>query len=530
MSLAPRLLGLAFASADSLIELDVKGIIRFALGAGPSAAMPTASWVGHELTRFLSPDTAATVRDALATLKTGRRSTPIEISIDCGNGLYRTAHLHAFKLPELAPAISCSITYLGGTGSRTIPQADRSGLSDAQDLLVDLRERLSQRSADELRNLSLSFVDVDGLDAAPQDKQASIYAGLYAVLKSISLDGQSAGRISDSRYALLRADDGRDLEAEVRAVGEMEGVTLSARSQQTAVGEDAAAALRAMRFAIEACLRDETLEHPAANFADTLERTLRDAERFRSIVRERNFSLYYQPIVDLQTRSIHHFEALSRFPNSAGPAPAIRMAEELALIEAFDRSVAEMAVQKLRTLGQGKLKVAVNVSGASLSNDAYVTALLAMTASAPEVRQRLMVEVTETAALAEIASANRRLSALRDVGVKICIDDFGVGSASFDYLRGLNADIVKIDGSLIRDIATDQRNRTLISHLVDLGRSLGLETVGEMVETEDQAKALQSLGVGYAQGWLFGRAEAEPCSQLDAPVRARRTGVKESWG
>src|SRR5690606_10809821 len=151
----------------------------------------------------------------------------------------------------------------------------------------------------------------------------------------------------------------------------------------------------------------------------------------------------------------------------------------------------------------------INVSGASLSNDAYVTALLAMTASTPEVRKRLLVEVTETAALAEIASANRRLSGLRDVGIKICIDDFGVGSASFDYLRGLNADIVKIDGSLIRDIVSEPRIRTLISHVVELGRSLGLETVGEMVETEDQAKALQELGVDYAQGWLFGRAEPE---------------------
>ncbi|WP_292053769.1 MULTISPECIES: EAL domain-containing protein [unclassified Brevundimonas] len=531
MSLAPRLLGLAFSAADSLIELDAKGVVRFALGAGPSASMPIASWVGRELTDLLTPETAAEVRANLGALKPGHRSTPLAIHIPCGQGVVRQASLFAFKLPELAPAVSCSLTYTDRLAAPQQAAAPASEITDAQELLADLRQTLSQKSGTELERMSLSFVDVSGINAIPSDKQASLYAGIFSVLKSNSIDGSSAGRISDSRYALVRDNDnGRDIEAEIRAVGEEAGIPLCASSQQNSLGTDAAAALRAMRFAIEACLRDEGLEHPAANFANTLDRTLKDAERFRSIVRDRNFSLHYQPIVDLKTRSIHHYEALTRFPNSAGPAPAIRMAEELALIEGFDRSVAEMAIHRLRTLGQGQLRVAINVSGASLSSDDYVTALLAMTASAPEVRSRLMVEVTETAALAEIASANRRLNALREVGIKICIDDFGVGSASFDYLRGLNADIVKIDGSLIRDIGLETRNRTLISHLVDLGNSLGLETVGEMVETEEQARILASLGVNYAQGWLFGRAEAEPRTSLGAPVVARRKGVTESWG
>jgi len=530
MSLAPRLLGLAFAAADSLVELDARGVVRFALGAGPTSSMPVASWVGHSLADLLTPDTAAQLRDTLSKLQPGQRSSSLHIEIDCGHGVIRQAHLHAFKLPELAPAVSCSLTYIthkANAGAAALPE----GIADAQELMGELRQRLANHSADELKTMSLSFVDVGGMENVSSDKQASIYSGLYSVLRSISLGGECAGRISGSRYAVVsQTNNGRDIEAELKAVGTMEGVPLSASAQQTPIGTDAAAALRAMRFAIEVCLRED-IDNPATGFAEMLERTLKDAERFRNTVRDRNFSLHYQPIVDLKTRAVHHFEALSRFPNSTGPGPAIKMAEELALIEAFDLSVAEMAVRKLRAPGSDLLKFAINVSGASLSNDAYVTALLAMTASTPEVRKRLLVEVTETAALAEIASANRRLSGLRDVGIKICIDDFGVGSASFDYLRGLNADIVKIDGSLIRDIVSEPRIRTLISHVVELGRSLGLETVGEMVETEDQAKALQELGVDYAQGWLFGRAEPEPRTQIGPSiVRARRRGATESWG
>ena len=394
-----------------------------------------------------------------------------------------------------------------------------------------LRERLSQHSPSDLKSLSLSFVDVGGMENVPSDKQPSVYSGIFSALSSISLDGRSAGRITGSRYAVVsNTNNGLNIEAEVKAVGALEGVSLSASTIQTPIGNDAATALRAMRFAIEACLRED-IDNPTTCFAEILQRTLQDADRFRAIVRDRNFALHYQPIIDLKTRTIHHHEALARFPHSSSPAPAIRMAEELALIEAFDRTVAEMAIRRLRAPGNGLLKFAINVSGASLSDDAYITALLAMTASAPDVRKRLLVEVTETAALAEIASANRRLSALRDVGIKVCIDDFGVGSASFDYLRGLNVDIVKIDGSLIRDVSSQPRIRTLISHVVELGHSLGLETVGEMVETEEQAKTLESLGVNYAQGWLFGRAEAEPRTQLGSPmVRARRRGATETWG
>ena len=247
-------------------------------------------------------------------------------------------------------------------------------------------------------------------------------------------------------------------------------------------------------------------------------------------MRDREFALFYQPIVNLKTRAVHHFEALARFGQGSGPAPAIRMAEELALIEGFDLAVAEKAVRRLREPGGGLLKIAVNVSGASLASDAYVAALLKMTASATDDRRRLMVEVTETAALADLAAADRRLGALRNAGIKVCIDDFGAGSASFDYLRGLSVDAVKIDGGLVRDIDVDARTRTMVAHLVELCGSLNLETIAEMIETDEVADALRDLGVTHGQGWLFGRAEAEPRTILGGPnPRARRQGVVEDW-
>lgn len=532
MSLTPRLLGLAFASADALIEIDAEGVVRFALGAGATSEVPLSQWIGTPLSERLDADSASKLQSILQSLDNGKRSAPLEVMVDCGQDRGRKATLSAFRLPELAPAISCALTYVDGQFIDRNTANGAGKAMDAQGLLAHLRSSLANESARKLQQMALAFVDVTGLDNVPHDRREAVQDKLNATLMAASVDGSSAGQLTESRFALLRDEtDGRDLAAEVAAVGINQGVVLTARTGEAPIGTDPAAALRAMRFAIETCLREDT-DTPEASFAETLNRTLRDAEHFRTLVRERNFSLFYQPIVDLKSRSVHHYEALSRFPQTSGPAAAIRMAEELALIEAFDRTVAEMAIKRLQAPGSSKLHVAVNVSGASLTNDSYITALLAMTAPHPQLRKRLMIEVTETAALADLASANRRLSALRETGIKICIDDFGAGSASFDYLRGLNVDVVKIDGSLVREVLVETRTRTMITHLVDLCRSLELDTVAEMVETEDQARVLQELGVSHAQGWLFGKAEPEPQSIItpSQPIVARRRGLVETWG
>lgn len=533
MSLTPRLLGLAFAAADALVEVDERGVVRFALGSGPVPGQETARWVGQPLGDRLAVASAAEARRVLGALQPGGRSDACDILVDCGDGRVRRASFRAFVLPDIAPAASCALIYQGAPFvlSRAAAAPDEAPFPDADAFLAHARATLSGEAAIALQRLALAFIDISGLEAADPATLDRIHARLGATVRAASHDGASAGRLTPDRYALIRdAQDGRDLAAEMREAGLAEGLTLDARTSEAPIGLDSASALRAMRFAIEGCLKDGGLETPEVSFADSLSRTLKDADRFRAIVRDREFALFYQPIVDLKTRAVHHFEALARFGQGAGPAPAIRMAEELALIEGFDLAVAEKAVKRLRAPGGGLLKIAINVSGASLASDAYVAALLRLTASSAEDRRRLIVEVTETAALADLTAADRRLRALRDAGIKVCIDDFGAGSASFDYLRGLSVDAVKIDGGFVRDIDTDPRARTLIGHLVELCGSLNLLTIAEMIETEEAADALRALGVNHGQGWLFGRAEAEPRTILAAPVaRARRQGEIEAW-
>lgn len=530
MTIRNRLLGFAFAASDLLVEIAPGGTVAFALGSGASPENPAETLAGTSLLDSVGKCSAKSIQAAIEGLKPGSRSHALEVLFHAGDSRVRRATLRLFVLPDLAPNISVSVTWEGPAYRLHDPQA-RPALSPGA-FLDRAREVLTAPGAS--NDLAVAFVDVEGLRAAEALGEAGerLNVRVQAALQAASVDGNSTGQLGPERFAMLR-DRGTasDLAGEVRELGLSEGLELGVRSSEVDVsaGGDTLTTLRALRFAVEACLKNDGLARPELTFTAALSRTLKSADAFRAMVRDREFELHYQPIVDLKTRVVHHFEALSRFPGTSAPSDTIHMAEELAMIESFDIAVAEMALKRLRRPGSGLLKFSVNVSGASLADDRYVQSILRMTAAKPEDRRRLIVEVTESAALADVEAANRRLGALRAAGIKVCIDDFGAGSASYDYLRGLSVDTVKIDGNLVAGLEVDGRGRTMLRHLIVLCGSLKLETIAEMIETSATADILQDLGVDYGQGWVFGKAEAEPRTQLQPVEPARRVGAVVGW-
>lgn len=525
MSMKSRLLGMAFASADVLLELD-ETRVTFAIGAGPVPGVdPGTAWAGQSLDALLDASCRNAVAAQVAKLKPGVRSNPVEIRVLTGDGRARKATLRAFALPELAPFISCALVW-DGAAFDVPAEAPKTAL-DARGLLQRLGAALSLGGTGP--ELSVDFIEVPGL-GLDDERERRANARIETALMARSFEGASAARLAPDRFALMRdsADIG-DLAAAVRAAGAAEGLDLSPITSRGEIGRcETAVAVRTLRVALEDCLKDGA--EAGARFAERLKRTVQDADRFRGIVRARDFALAWQPIVALDTRVVHHFEALTRFGGATqAPTGPIEMAEELGLIESLDLAVAEKALLQLRQPGFGLTRAAINVSAVSLGADTYAEGLLRMTASAPEMRKRLMVEITETAALGDLEAANRRVKALRDAGIKVCLDDFGVGAASLEYLRKLQIDIVKIDGSLVRDLAGDARARAMAGHLVDLCRDLGIATVAEMVETEAESDAVRSLGVTYGQGWLFGRPTATPAVAAPTAV-GRRVGEVVGWG
>jgi EAL domain-containing protein (putative c-di-GMP-specific phosphodiesterase class I) len=361
------------------------------------------------------------------------------------------------------------------------------------------------------------------------DAADAAHRRLAAVLRAESVRGAGAAALTEERFAVIRpavATPERLAERVSAAAGP--GV----RPVTGRLPLDAAArahTARALRYALDRFIE----EGPAAaerSFQTAVRRTVQDSNRFKAVVASGRFGLAYQPVVRLQDQSLHHFEALARFEPGQSPAETIRLAEELDLIVDLDLAVAAKVAAVLETCAP-EVRIAVNVSALSLTGAGFVEAFAAVGGASETLRRRLLIEVTETVALTDLGQANAAIAALRKRGHAVCIDDFGAGAASLEYLRRLEVDFVKLDGRYVQDAGATPRDATLLKHFVALCRDLSVATVAEKVETQAGAILLRRLGVDLAQGWAFGKPTPEPkWAPPPAPPRAaRRVGANDEW-
>ncbi len=226
--------------------------------------------------------------------------------------------------------------------------------------------------------------------------------------------------------------------------------------------------------------------------------------------------LVYQPIFDLRSRSVTGVEALLRWKHPelglVGPDQFIPVAEANGLILPLGRWVLREACRRTRAWHSHgyEVGVSVNVSARQLDHATLVGDVeLALAESGLEPRH-LTLEVTETALMRDPKATGQQLHALKRIGVGIAIDDFGTGYSSLSYLRQFPADTLKIDRSFITDMATSRECDALVHTLVELGKSLGIETLAEGIEDQSQVDALRREGCDYGQGFWFSRPiEAE---------------------
>jgi diguanylate cyclase (GGDEF)-like protein len=226
------------------------------------------------------------------------------------------------------------------------------------------------------------------------------------------------------------------------------------------------------------------------------------------------FRLVYQPVVRLETEQIVGFEALLRWHHPTlgviVPDRFIPIAEESGSIvpigEWVLRTACEMGAQWQRQYQRDpKLTMAVNISARQLASDDLVERVTEALASSALDPATLVLEMTETALIQDAPVAARRLQELRRLGVRLAIDDFGTGYSSLSYLRQFPVDILKIDRSFINTITDRSQIPAIVRGLLDLGRTLELETVAEGVEDDAQRDGLRDEHCALAQGFLFAR-------------------------
>jgi predicted signal transduction protein with EAL and GGDEF domain len=243
----------------------------------------------------------------------------------------------------------------------------------------------------------------------------------------------------------------------------------------------------------------------------------------RKAIANREFQLHFQPIVDLRNRSITGFEALLRWmPQGRDPIlphEFIGIAEESRLIVPIGEWVLLEALTRARAWqASGRpLKLAVNVSANQLARPNFAAGLRRVVREVGIDPRLIELEVTESVIVESSGGAREAIDEIDALGIGIVIDDFGTGYSGLTYLKRLPIDTVKIDQSFIRDLTVDRDDAAIVTAIVAMARSLGVDVVAEGVETEDQATELRRLGCYRAQGYLLGR----PMSARDASELAR---------
>ncbi|MDR3425419.1 MAG: bifunctional diguanylate cyclase/phosphodiesterase [Alphaproteobacteria bacterium] len=235
------------------------------------------------------------------------------------------------------------------------------------------------------------------------------------------------------------------------------------------------------------------------------------AERIKRAFKNNGFRLAYQPIVDAKTGKPVCYEALVRmFGDDNKPIAAalfVPMIEQMGLAGELDKLVLDMAVRDMEAVPD--LNLAVNVSGFTASQADWPDHMRRVLEQHPDVAKRLIVEITETVVIVDVAETRRLVDTLRSLGARASLDDFGAGSTSIRYLRELGLSIMKIDKELLNDLLINREQQHLVSVLIDLARGLGIQTVAEGVETQEVATWLQGARVDYLQGYFFGKPSLE---------------------
>jgi EAL domain-containing protein (putative c-di-GMP-specific phosphodiesterase class I)/GGDEF domain-containing protein len=431
-----------------------------------------------------------------------------------------------------------------------------TGLPNRALLLDRLQEALARRGAraGAVAVVLLDLVGLDAEDPGPGAGDALLVAALARV-RSVVAEGDLLARSGAAQLAVVR--EGVLDEAEARSLAEglraallsgdpldpAPGVVLPA-SVGVALGppfEDAAALLAAAGTGPS---RAEAARAGGVRVVSEAvqrgaERRSRLAREVRTAARRGQLRVDHQPVVDLRTGEVAGTEALLRWSHpelgDVSPAEFVPVTEETGGMGELGGWVLQTVCDCLAARGpDDTLRVAVNLSAEQLVDDSLVEDLTAELGARGLSPSRLVLEVTESAVVADREHSTRLLRRLRALGVGLSLDDFGTGWSSLVYLRDFPFDLLKIDRRFVAGLGVVDDDTAIVASVIDLGHAVGMRVVAEGVETLEQLDHLRSLGCDLAQGFLW--APAVPEDELDTvllalpvgPLRGREADVRRS--
>jgi diguanylate cyclase (GGDEF)-like protein len=401
-------------------------------------------------------------------------------------------------------------------------QLNRIRLTEALGTVLSRAERSGQPCAFLIAGINNLAVinETFGFDIGDE-----VIGAVARLIKGRLRSGDTIGRYSSNKFGIILNDCGAGAmriasERFLKAVREHPIHTSACQlSASISIGgvvlpDQAATVHHALSYALQALERTKQKRldcfmayEPSPTRESSRLRNISIADEVISALDDRRMRLVLQPLICAKTRRPAHYECLLRMEKQDGTIVSagefMPVAEQLGLSRLIDLRTLELAIALLNK--HPELCLALNVSSLTSSDHEWLVALHRLTGGRREITERLTIEITETAAIHDLDQSAAFVDALKDLGCKVAIDDFGAGYTSFKNLKLLNADLVKIDGAFVKNLATDASDRVFIKAMIELANNFGMETVAEWVGDAEAARLLTEAGITYLQGFYFGQ-------------------------
>jgi len=531
-----RFAALAFVWGDLLLELDGDFRIVFASGASDGILGRRPQELSGKLfTSFLAKQFRPLVAEMLHVARRRGRMDNIQVRFaQHDEQLSPPVSMSGYFLPDLGDhffvALRVAINSLPPDIAGSIQRDNATGLLDEESLSKVVTERLvAQRETGTEHKFTLMTLNAfDPLcKRMAQLERNELMASVGAFLRAHSVAGDTAGRLGPEKFGMLHRPDVPigDLErrieecvrdADPKGIGvEVTSTVTDFTAEVIPPGDLARGVLYSIRRFCDRQDHGFTFSRLMGQADNLVNSTFSAMQDFGMRVDRLKFDTVYQPIVRLPNAEIHHFEVLVRFYDDAGELiptqDLIAFAEQVNMVHRLDLAMLRRNLKWIKSQLQSGItvRVAVNISGHSLENPDFCRSAIALFERNRETLGQLMIEVTETSEIKDIDTASRWIARFRELGIEICLDDFGTGASNFRYLSAMEVDYVKIDGESIRQSMKTGKGQAFMRSLVDLCHEINVEVVGEMIETDEMRELITKAGFDFAQGYLFGKPEAD---------------------
>ncbi|NVK19883.1 MAG: EAL domain-containing protein [Methylocystaceae bacterium] len=521
-----RFVAFTFCWSDIVVELDHDYNMVFIAGAiAAVTGKSEKELIGKPITNIVAEEDHMLFLQVSSSVTENNRIESVSIKMAGRKGPTPPIEMMGYRVKDLRDHLFIGLRLGNNFGRSTKQKKDEvSGLLDDKSFIDAAQSRIKQQAMVG-ETVEMTMLDMDQLqelaNSLGNDDAGHLMNSVGAYLRSSSIGGDTAGRISDNKYSLVHKS-GLDVDKLQNQISEMASTASGGKvnldvkcatmqvDSENISDEDLANGLAyTINQFKNARGADFTTGALTQNMSSLVSEAQNKIATFKTVVKEREFFIAFQPIIGTRDGKIHHYECLARFRGEhAGKSPYeyIVFAEETGLIPEFDLAMVQMALQWLAQQPKNKqIHVAVNVSGYSVGDSGYVNKLIMLLRENEWAAESLMFEITESARLESLDEANVFIQTLRQMGYKVCLDDFGAGAASFQYLSTLEVDIVKLDGSAVRNALKAPKGRSFLIALGNLCRDLKVQTIAEQIDDPRGLTFVRDCGIGYVQGYLFGK-------------------------